>query len=137
MNRRVVVWSWIVAAVVAAAGVAHAADENPMLGSWRWSSKDGSCKEMHEYRADGTATVRSGEEVLEKKYTVERYEQGPFYLFHEEVVASNGGTDCTGHTTAVGKQSGMFVLPTNDGGFYTCSSNEGWGCFGTASKAGP
>jgi len=111
--------------------------DNPVLGSWRWSAKDGSCTEQHEYRADGTATVRSGEEVLEKTYTVERYKGGPFYLFHEQVTASNGGKDCTGHATAVGKQSGMFVLPTNDGGYYTCSSNEGWGCFGTASRFTP
>ena len=107
--------------------------DNPVLGSWRWSAKDGSCVEQHEYRADGTATVRSGEEVLEKTYTIERYKGGPFYLFHEEVTASNGGKDCLGSTTPVGKQAGMFVLPTNDGGYYTCASNEGWGCFGTAS----
>lgn len=112
-----------------------AVPDNPILGAWRWSAKDGSCVERHEYRADGTATIRSGEEVLEKTYTIERYERGPFYLFHEQVTASNGGKDCTGHTTAVGKQSGMFVLPTNDGGYYTCTSNEGWGCFGTASRA--
>ena len=115
---------------------AAAAPDNPVPGAWRWSAKDGSCVEQHEYRADGTATVRSGEEVLEKTYTIERYKRGPFYLFHEQVTASNGGKDCTGRTTAVGKQSGMFVLPTNDGGFYTCASNEGWGCFGTASRAG-
>jgi hypothetical protein len=108
---------------------------NPILGHWRWSSKDGRCLEQHEFRADGTATIRSGDEVLEKTYTIERYEGGPYYLFRERVTASNGRKDCTGQTTAVGKQSGMFVLPTNDGGFYTCSSNEGWGCFGTAIRA--
>jgi hypothetical protein len=107
---------------------------NPILGNWRWSSKDGRCKEHHEYRADGTATVRSGDEVLQKSYTIERYKGGAYFLVHEEVKASNGGKDCTGQVTAVGKQSGMFVLPTNDGGYYTCSSDEGWGCFGTASR---
>ena len=118
--------------LLAVPGQSFAVD-NPVLGKWRWNAKDGSCPELHEYRPDGTATIRSGEEVLEKKYTIERYEGGPYYLFHEEVIASNGGKDCQGKTTAVGKQSGMFVLPTNDGGYYTCSSNEGGGCFGTAS----
>ena len=122
------------ALVVAAAGAALAADANPVLGSWRWSAKEGNCTERHEYRADGTATTASGEEVLEKKYTIEPYEGGPFWLYHEEVIASNGGKDCLGATTAVGKQTGMFVLPTNGGGYYTCTSNEGWGCFGTASR---
>jgi len=109
-----------------------AATENPLLGKWRWSVKDGSCHELHEYRADGTATSRSGDEVLEKRYTVERHKGGPFFLYHEEVTASNGGKDCLGHSTAVGKQAGMFVLPTNDGGYYTCWSDEGMDCFGSA-----
>lgn len=108
---------------------------SPILGRWRWSSKDGRCTEQHEYRADGTATVHSGGEVLQKTYTIERYKGGPYYLVHEQVTASNGGKDCTGSVTAVGKQSGLFVLPTNDGGYYTCSSDEGWGCFGTAGRA--
>src|SRR5689334_1825002 len=80
--------------------------DNPVLGKWRWSAKDGSCREQHEYRADGTATFRSGEEVLEKSYTIERYQGGPFFLVHEKVTASNGGKDCLGHATAVGKESG-------------------------------
>jgi hypothetical protein len=113
------------------------ATDNPILGAWQWTAKDGSCREHHEYRADGTATIRSGEEVLEKTYTIARYKGGPFYLFQEKVTASNGGKDCLGKTTDVGKQSGMFVLPTNGGGYYTCTSDEGWGCFGTASRATP
>ena len=122
------------ALVAATAGAALAAEANPVLGTWRWSAKDGSCTETHEYRADGTATTTSAGEVLEKKYTIEAYKGGPFWLYDEEVVASNGGKDCLGATTAVGKQTGMFVLPTNDGGYFTCSSDEGWGCFGTASR---
>jgi hypothetical protein len=104
---------------------------SPILGEWDWSSKDGKCKEVHAYRADGTASTRSGDEVLEKTYTAEDY-GGGFWIVRETVTASNGGRDCLGGTTEVGKQAGYFALPVNGGGYYTCSSNEGWGCYGTA-----
>jgi hypothetical protein len=124
----------LAAASAAATPAPPAAPDNPVLGSWSWAAKDGSCKETHEYRADGTATIRSGEEVLEKTYTIEKYKGGAFYLLRATVTASNGGKDCTGGTTPVGKASGAFILPSNDGNYYTCSSDEGWGCYGSATK---
>jgi hypothetical protein len=118
--------------LAAASGAAASASaSSPIVGEWDWSSKDGKCKEVHAYRADGTATTRSGDEVLEKTYTAEDY-GGGFWIVRETVTASNGGKDCLGGTTSVGKQAGFFALPVNGGGYYTCSSNEGWGCYGTA-----
>jgi hypothetical protein len=115
----------------AGGAIAAAPAPSPIVGEWDWSSKDGKCKEVHAYRADGTATTRSGGEVLEKTYSAEDY-GGGFWIVRETVTASNGGKDCLGGTTEVGKQAGFFALPVNGGGYYTCSSNEGWGCYGTA-----
>ena len=126
----------VVLAITAGGATADAPPASPILGEWDWSSKDGKCREIHAYRADGTATTRSGDEVLEKTYSAEDY-GGGFWIVRETVTASNGGKDCLGATTPVGKQSGFFALPVNGGGFYTCSSNEGWGCYGTARERAP
>jgi hypothetical protein len=119
-----------------AASGASAQDANPVLGSWAWNPTRGTCPETHTYTAEGTATSRSGDEVLEKRYTVTPA-GGGMYRVESEVLASNGGRDCLGSTTAVGATSAIYVLPINGGGYYTCASEDGMSCFGSARPAAP
>ena len=80
---------------------ARAQESNPVIGSWAWNPVQGSCPEIHRYAADGTVKTQSGNEVLNKAYTVTPV-SGGMYLVKSVVIATNGGRDCLGSTTAVG-----------------------------------
>jgi len=108
-------------------------DENPVLGDWEWNPTRGKCKEFHTYRDDGTATSKSGDEILEKTYNVSDAGRGMF-LVEMEITSSNGKNDCLGSSTAVGEKSRIYVMPLNDGGYFTCAEPNGMSCYGSAIK---
>lgn len=116
--------------------IAHATEENPVLGDWNWNPTGAVCPEIHSYRADGTKTGTSGGEVLEKTYTISNV-KGSMYLLEEMVTAGNGGKDCQDGTTPVGASSKIYIMPLNGGGFFTCASLDTMSCFGTASPRNP
>lgn len=115
---------------------AFAADDNPVLGEFNWSPTGAVCPETHIYRADGTKSGTSGDEVLEKTYRISKAE-GDMYLLEETVIAGNGGKDCQGGTTAVGATSRIYIMPLNGGGYFTCASLDTMSCFGVASPKQP
>lgn len=115
---------------------AFAADDNPVVGDWEWNPTRGQCREMHSYRADGSATTRSGEEILEKTYAITKVSAGTYRL-DMKVVASNGGKDCLGSTTAVDATATTYVMLLNDGGYFTCASEDGMSCYGSARRHSP
>lgn len=121
------------ALLVLLATAAAAEGTNPVLGDWEWNPTRGQCKEVHSYRSDGTATFRSGDEVLEKTYTVSDAGGGMF-LVEMTVVSSNGGKDCLGSPTPVGAKSSVYVMPLNGGGYFTCAEPDGMSCYGSASR---
>lgn len=114
-----------------ASGVLSAQEPSPIVGAWDWNPTQGSCPETHTYNADGTASVRSGDEVLEKSYTVTPA-AGGMYLVKTVVIASNGGRDCLGKTSAIGATASVYIQPVNGGGYYTCASEDGMSCYGSA-----
>ena len=113
-----------------------AADDNPVLGEFSWSPTSAICPETHIYRADGTKTGTSGDEVLGKTYTIEAV-GGGMYRLQETVTATNGGKDCQGGTTAVGARSTIYIMPLNGGGFFTCASEDTLTCYGSAAPRKP
>lgn len=113
------------------AAASWAEPRHPLLGDWDWKPTQGVCPERHSYRADGTASVRSGGEELEKRYRIEKLASG-FWRVDAEVTASNGGKDCLGSPTAVGARSTVYILPLNGGGYFTCGSEDGMSCYGQA-----
>lgn len=115
------------------AGVAQAEEANRLVGSWVWNPVAGSCREIHTYNADGTAVVESGGEILRKTYEVAPASSGMLRVT-ATVVETNGGLDCLGSTTAIGASSTVFILFTNGGDFYSCASEDGMSCFGSASR---
>lgn len=110
---------------------AYASDPNPLLGSWKWNPVHGACPEIHTYRADGTAITESGSEILKKSYSVTPV-AGGMYQLTQTVTATNGGKDCLGASTAIGKASSTFIQPLNSGGYLTCASEDGMSCYGSA-----
>lgn len=121
----------LAAALFTAYSTAFAADANPVLGEFSWSPVGAVCPETHIYRADGTKTGTSADEVLEKTYSIEAV-GGGMYRLQETVTATNGGRDCQGGTTPVGANSTIYIMPLNGGGFFTCASEDTLSCFGTA-----
>jgi hypothetical protein len=123
--------SALLAALLLLVSAAGAQMENPVLGEWDWKPLQGVCPERHSYRADGTASTRSGDERLEKRYRIEKL-SGDLWRVDAEVLSSNGGKDCLGKPTAVGARSTVFVMPQNFGGYLTCANEDGMSCYGTA-----
>jgi hypothetical protein len=123
----------VFALLALSAGHALAADDNPLLGEWNWKLSKGECRETHLYRADGTAMSKSGDEILEKTYTVSEREPG-MYFVEQTIVSTNGGNDCTGSSTPVGATSSVYIMMLKGGGYFTCSSESGLSCYGSASK---
>lgn len=120
-----------VLATLGAAGAASAAGDNPVLGSWDWNPVQGQCHEVHTYNADGTYRGESGGEVLTKTYTIAKA-AGGMWKIDAVVTATNGGKDCTGGSTPVGAKSTVFIQPLNNGGYFTCGSEDGMSCYGSA-----
>lgn len=121
------------AVFLALSAAAPAQDANPLPGTWEWNPTRGACREIHAYRADGSATSESGEEVLQKTYTVAPA-AGGMYRVTTTVVSGNGGKDCLGSTTRVGASSTVYIQPLNDGSYFTCGSEDGMSCYGTAKR---
>ncbi len=117
--------------VFLASGVLSTQESSPVAGEWDWNPTQGTCPEIHTYNLNGTASVRSGDEVLEKTYTATPA-AGGMYLVKTVIVATNGGRDCLGKTSAVGATSSVFIQPINGGGYYTCASEDGMSCYGAA-----
>ncbi len=122
--------------VFVSAACAYAQETNPVLGTWTWNPVQGVCPEVHAYASDGTATVRSGDEVLEKTYAVAPADHG-MYMITSKVISTNGGRDCLGATTEVGTTSTVYIQPTNSGSYFTCASQDGMSCYGTARRQHP
>ena len=116
--------------------MANTPADNPVLGEFNWSPTGADCPETYIYRADGTKTGTSADEVLEKTYTISQADGG-MYLLEETVTATNGGKDCQGGTTAVGASSRTYIMPLNGGGYFTCASPDTMSCFGSASPRKP
>lgn len=114
-----------------ASGVLSAQEPSPVVGTWDWNPTQSACPETHTYNADGTASVRSGDEVLEKTYTVTSA-TGGMYIVKSVIVSTNGGRDCLGKTSTVGATSSVYIQPINGGGYYTCASEDGISCYGAA-----
>ncbi len=121
------------AALAAAVTAQPTPAANPLLGAWDWKPVQGQCPEVHTYNADGTAQSQSGSEVLQKTYTATRLEDG-MWKVDETVTAGNGGKDCTGSPTPVGATSTVYIQPLNGGGYFTCASQDGMSCYGSASR---
>jgi hypothetical protein len=110
-----------------------AAAQHPLAGRWAWTLPGKSCAETLSYRANGTRTGSSGEEV-----TQSRYEVSPvpsllgFYRLLETVTQSNGKRDCSGDLhEAAGEPVTRFIQfsPQQDQ-FIVCKEESLKACFG-------
>lgn len=113
----------------------------PLAGEWTFTSGDGQCVEQHIYYADGSAEIRSGEEVLQSAYGLMALAANAQVLgFVKTNIASNGEPDCGGRTTAVESGEIRFTYLYRDGPdtFATCSvSGKPLRCYGILQRRKP
>lgn len=102
-------------------------------GDWSLAFAGGTCKELHTYRADGTGTHRSADEVIQTSFHLELVERG-VYIMRGVVTATNGRNDCTGSPTAIGSRFEAVIRFTNDGSFYSCRTLDTLSCSGVGRR---
>lgn len=109
-----------------------------LAGEWTFTSGDGQCVEHHTYHADGSAEIKSGEEVLQSAYSLMQLAgNSQVFGLMKTNVASNGKPDCGGQVTAVEPQNTRFTYLFQEGPdkFATCSvSAKPLRCFGTLER---
>lgn len=72
------------------------AEAHSIVGKWQWTSDKMKCTETYEYRADGSLSVTSGDEVAEVTYDISsRPDSNGFFLLNGTPGTSNGEKDCT------------------------------------------
>ncbi len=85
----------------------------------------------------GELTITSGQEVSTHSYAL-TLGRGTMFLLSSTKTASNGLPDCQGHTDAsAGATDVTRVMFLNNGGFFTCSSDDTMSCYGVASPVAP
>lgn len=117
-------------------GICSANEGDFLIGTWNWKPNRGSCPERHHYFSEGRASTESGDEILQKTYSVKLIKDG-LYRISASVISTNGKKDCLGSLTEVGSTSTTFIYRQNYGGYLTCASENGMSCYGSASLANP
>lgn len=119
-------------------GTAAIPAQHPLTGNWAWTLPGKPCSETLKYRADGTRTSTSGEEI-----TQSRYEISPmpsllgFYRLVETITESNNKRDCSGDLhEASGEPVIRFIQfnPKRDQ-FIVCREEELKACFGPLKRS--
>ena len=87
--------SMFLAATAGGAPAKAAVAAHPIVGKWEWTRPENACKEVYDFRADGTVRIVSGEEVTDNTYTIARTpDPSRFYRMKLKVTKDNGGKDC-------------------------------------------
>lgn len=117
---------------------AGAAALHPLTGSWTWTLPGRQCGETLKYRADGTRSGSSGEEVSKALYEVSAMPSLlGFYRLIETTTESNGKRDCSGDLhEASGEPVIRFIQfnPKHDQ-FIVCREEELKACFGPLKRS--
>ncbi len=98
-------------------------------GTWEFRSRDRReddrpvCTETWTFRKDGTATVISGQQLVDKRWRTVVDDDGLRWLYTAGT-AGTAGPDCTGAlddpATYPREEVGFVLLFANDGSAYTC-----------------
>jgi hypothetical protein len=80
-------------------------------------------------------TIVSGHERVTERFSVQAVPGDATMLaLHQTRLTTNGEADCQGAAnSATGQTSTTYLVPLNDGGFFTCSSTDTLSCYGVAS----
>lgn len=105
----------------------------PILGRWEWKSDKGDCAETYEYLPNGLKRSQSGEESIEKRYTITPIRIGE-YAVSETITTTNGKPDCVGAVSTVGRTAQLYLFILDANKYLTCATTDRATCFGVASR---
>lgn len=108
------------------------APDHPILGTWKMTSRDGSCAEVYRFRPDGTVVVTSGEEIAEIDYEISAAASAKgFYRWYQRVAKDNGKLDCSGKVTNVGESATWYIqFDAARDRMIVCEAESTQACFG-------
>lgn len=113
---------------------AQSAAAHVLVGKWSWTMPNSGCVETHEYRADGTRYVVSGEERSDSRYSITGPTSKGFMKLTVTTVKDYGGVDCgDGSDDGSGRTWSVFFLVHRTGNAalfcYEESLNDCYGPF--------
>lgn len=73
---------------------------DPLVGTWRLQTPDGSCRELHVYEREGITKIESGEERLTRAFALLKSDQDGELAFLSTSVSTNGKPDCGGGSSS-------------------------------------
>ena len=132
----------LLAAVLLVAPVAaSAASAQPSLvGEWNWTRKSNNCAETYVFRDNGTVSIKSGDEHLERSYLM-AWAAEPTGRYRVTMTTANdsGGRGCAdtieGNTA---RSSTVHILFGGSGDtMLICTSPEGAECIGPLKRSRP
>lgn len=106
---------------------------HPIVGNWAWTLPGKQCSETLKYRADGTRSGSSGEEVTQARYEVSAMPSLlGFYRLAETISESNGKRDCSGdlHEASAEPVTRFIQFSPKRDQFIVCQEEELRACFG-------
>ncbi len=121
----------VVGCLATIASAAQLRADHPVIGTWEWAIPQAGCTERMTMRADGTSSVRSGEELSDSDSRIsDQPDADGFYTLIDTVTHTNGKPDCGGETTPIGDVATTFlkVTPERDK-LMLCLARKG-PCFG-------
>jgi hypothetical protein len=110
---------------------------HPLLGIWTLSIPQLACSETYHFRGDGTALVRSKEEISESEFTVaDKPSAKGFYKLEDRIVKDNGKADCSGEIMQIGARVVNYLRFHPSGArFVMCSTEAMDTCIGPFERA--
>ena len=122
---------------VAFAALVQAQEAPSIVGKWTFTDPRNSCKEMYEFRADGTSTARSGTEKTDDTYSItSEPDANGFYALTIKTEKDFGGKDCgESEDDNTGQTSTVYLLFHPTGNAYIfCHTPAFQRCFGPYKK---
>jgi hypothetical protein len=110
--------------------------DHPLIGSWQWTREENNCTEIYDFRADGTSSVISGEELTEHTYTIS---PGPvtngFFKLVMTMTKTNNKQDCSdappsAEAYAEPSHTVYIVFHRNEPQYLMCRAPNLEQCFG-------
>jgi hypothetical protein len=109
----------------------------PLVGRWEWKSAKGDCVETHQYLSNGVKISHSGQEVIEKRYSLStvRGASGPAqYVVTETTTRTNGKPDCLGNLAKLGHTLQLYLFFEGAQNYTTCATSSRSTCYGSATR---
>jgi len=106
--------------------------DHPLIGSWKLDIPELKCFEVYTIKADGTASVTSGQEVGESEFEIslQPSEKG-FYKWVDKITGFNGKPDCSGAIMEVGHVATNYIAIHESGRMMVFCQEENFdACFG-------